>query len=137
MSDVLTPPQRSFCMSRIRAKDTKPEVMLRSALWRRGLRFRVHYPLVGRPDIAFTRSRTAVFVDGCFWHCCPEHGAKPKSNAEFWNAKLAKNKQRDIEVNNRLEIQGWQILRFWEHEVRDNVNRVANLIASTIKEYPR
>lgn len=134
MSDVLTPSQRSFCMSQIRAKNTKPEIMLRSNLWHRGFRFRVHYPLVGKPDIVFIKFRTAVFVDGCFWHCCPEHGAMPKTNVEFWNSKLSKNKQRDIEVTHRLEIEGWEVLRFWEHEVRDDVNRVAAKIVSSTRK---
>ncbi len=75
-----------------------------------------------------------MFVDGCFWHCCPEHGAMPKTNVEFWNSKLNKNKQRDIEVTHRLEIEGWEVLRFWEHEVRDDVNRVAAKIVSSTRE---
>lgn len=69
-----------------------------------------------RPDIAFTRLRIAVFVDGCFWHGCPEHSATPRSNAEYWSAKIARNVERDAEQAARLEAAGWEVLRLWEHE---------------------
>jgi DNA mismatch endonuclease (patch repair protein) len=69
-----------------------------------------------RPDIVFTRRKVAVFVDGCFWHCCPEHLARPKSNVEYWTAKLARNVQRDRSNDELLRAHGWQSLRFWEHE---------------------
>lgn len=137
MSDVLTPSQRSFCMARNRAKNTKPEIALRSSLWRRGLRFRVHYSLIGRPDVVFTKSSLAVFVDGCFWHSCPEHGAKPKANAEFWNAKLTRNKQRDVEVTHRLRLKGWTVLRFWEHEIRNDVEQIATAIEAVVRKTER
>src|SRR5262249_30770296 len=115
--DVMTRQQRSRCMSRIRGKDTGPELALRRALWKSGLRFRVHYALPGRPDIAFPVKKVAVFVDGCFWHGCPEHGVKPRSNVHFWADKLKKNTARDQAVAKALEKLGWKIVRFWEHEV--------------------
>ena len=104
-----------------RRSDTKPEVSLRSLLHRSGLRFRKDYPirLSGRKavhaDIAFTPSKVAVFVDGCFWHSCPEHGTIPKSNQEYWVPKLKQNVDRDRTIDRELRAAGWRVLRFWEH----------------------
>lgn len=103
-----------------RKTDTKPEVFLRSELHRRGLRFRKHSaPAVeGRRivvDIVFPRFRLAVFVDGCFWHSCPDHGTVPTSNSWYWVPKLRRNVQRDRDVTLRLRSAGWRVLRFWEH----------------------
>jgi len=103
-----------------RRRDTSPERRLRSALHRRGWRFRVDVPIeVGskraRPDLAFTRMRVAVFVDGCFWHSCPEHGRPPLSNTGYWGPKLARNAQRDRQDTDLLRAAGWQVVRVWEH----------------------
>lgn len=103
-----------------RRVDTGPERALRSALHRRGLRFRkdLRLKLAGssaRPDIVFTRARVAVFVDGCFWHRCPEHGELPQSNRAFWAEKLSRNVARDRENDRALEKNGWTVLRFFEH----------------------
>jgi DNA mismatch endonuclease (patch repair protein) len=107
-------------MSRQARRDTAPEVALRRELHRRGLRFRVDWPLPGMPrrraDIAFTRSRVAVFVDGCFWHSCPEHRTAPAANRAWWAAKLDANESRDRNTNEHLAALGWTVLRFWEHE---------------------
>jgi DNA mismatch endonuclease (patch repair protein) len=122
MSDVLTPDQRRFNMSRIKGSDTGPEKLLRSGLHARGLRFRLHRrDLPGCPDIVFPASRIAVFVDGCFWHGCPLHGARPKSNRTFWRKKLSRNKKRDKEVTALLEAQGWTVMRYWEHEIKRDI----------------
>ena len=108
-----------------RHTDTKPEAQLRSALHSRGLRFRknVHMRVGGprgvRVDIAFTRRRIAVFVDGCFWHACPEHGRTPKANSEYWAPKLRMNAQRDTRNTAALEAAGWKVVRIWEHEQTD------------------
>lgn len=102
-----------------RRRDTKPEMTLRSALWRSGLRYRVDLEVHGRRrrvDIAFTRRRLAVFVDGCFWHSCPEHGTVPKANREWWKAKLEANVTRDRATDVELRSIGWTVLRVWEHE---------------------
>ncbi|MCU1614233.1 MAG: very short patch repair endonuclease [Frankiales bacterium] len=107
-------------MSRQPRRDTAPEVALRRELHRRGLRFRVDWPLPGQPrrraDVAFTRRHVAVFVDGCFWHACPDHRTAPASNADWWAAKLEKNVRRDRDTDQHLDRLGWTILRFWEHE---------------------
>jgi DNA mismatch endonuclease, patch repair protein len=110
-----------------RKRDTRPETIVRSALQRAGLRFRKDYPIRvdrGRPirvDIAFPNSRIALFVDGCFWHRCPEHGTTPRANAMYWNAKLARNVERDHETDERLLGAGWQPVRIWEHDPADEV----------------
>ena len=128
MADTMTPEQRSRCMSRIRSKDTRPELMLRSALWRAGLRFSVKGKLPGRPDICFTRAKLAVFIDGCFWHNCPIHGTRPKSNAGYWNSKIEGNRSRDLLILARLDEIGWKGLRFWEHEVKEDVGSIVAAI---------
>src|SRR5687767_14914129 len=97
-------------------RDTLPETRLRQSLHRAGLRFRKHLEiradaLAVRPDVVFTRRRVAVFVDGCFWHSCPEHGTKPRSNSSYWAAKLQRNQARDVAVNAALERNGWRVIR--------------------------
>lgn len=104
-----------------RRRDTGPERRLRSALHARGFRFRIDHPIeLGgrrvRPDIVFTRQRVAVFVDGCFWHACPQHGTQPRTHAPYWSQKLARNVARDRRVDADLESSGWRVVRVWEHE---------------------
>lgn len=112
-----------------RSRDTKPERRIRSLLHRRGLRFRVDVsPLPGvrrRADIVFSRARVAVFVDGCFWHGCPEHATWPKANAKFWREKIEANRARDLDTNRKFEEAGWTVIRVWEHEEpRDAAARI-------------
>jgi DNA mismatch endonuclease (patch repair protein) len=108
-----------------KGRDTKPELALRSALHRRGHRFRVNIrPIAGfrrTADIAFTRKKLAIFVDGCFWHGCSEHGSLPRSNREFWTTKLKTNMARDIDTCECLEAVGWTCLRLWEHHSVDHM----------------
>lgn len=110
-------------MSRHPRRDTGPELALRSLLHASGLRFRVAYPVPGMPrrsiDIAFTRPKVAVFVDGCFWHGCPVHRGVPRANHDWWAAKLAANRARDAETTEHLAALGWRVLRVWEHEPAD------------------
>jgi DNA mismatch endonuclease (patch repair protein) len=118
--DVHDRATRSFNMSRIRATNTKPEMILRKLLWLCGLRgYRIHSKLPGRPDIVFGRKRLAVFVDGCFWHACPHctDGRPPKSNTEYWTEKRRRNRDRDEQRTAELQQNGWVVLRFWEHQV--------------------
>jgi DNA mismatch endonuclease (patch repair protein) len=111
---------KSLEMSRLGRRDTRPELAIRSELHRRGLRFRVdRAPLAGlrsRADIVFGPARVAVYVDGCFWHSCPQHATRPKANAEWWDRKLARNRERDRETDQALAEQGWTVVRIWEHE---------------------
>lgn len=110
-------------MSTARRRDTAAELALRRELHGRGLRYRVVYPLPGQRrrtiDVAFTKVRVAVFVDGCFWHGCPEHGTKPRSNSEWWRTKLAANRSRDEDTDRLLTELGWTVVRIWEHEPVD------------------
>lgn len=115
-----TPAVRAVMRSN-RKRDTRPELALRSALSRRGLRYRVDFKIgegrsAPRPDVAFTRWRVAVFVDGCFWHGCPEHGVRPRTNSTYWDAKIARNRVRDAANAEALALLGWRVIRIWEHE---------------------
>jgi DNA mismatch endonuclease (patch repair protein) len=109
-------------MRATRRKDTRPEQRIRSLLHRRGFRFRVDHPIrtaagrKRRTDIAFTRQKLAVFVDGCFWHQCPDHCRLPERNRDYWEAKLGGNAERDRLVDRELRETGWTVLRLWEHE---------------------
>lgn len=96
--------------------DTTPELRLRAALHAIGLRFRLRSKLPGRPDVVFTRAKIAVFVDGCFWHACPEHGVTPKNNRDWWTVKLQRNVERDREKDDALAELGWAAVHVWEHE---------------------
>ena len=106
-------------MSRIPGKGNKDTELRLIQLLRnnRIVGWRRNWPVFGKPDFVFPRKRVAVFVDGCFWHCCPKHGRVPKSNRGFWRAKLAKNKARDAVVNRELRRRGWMVVRIWEHEL--------------------
>lgn len=134
MSSYITSPGRSRNMSAIRRADTKPEVALRSALHRAGYRYRKDQRLdLGvartRPDIVFTRARVAVFVDGCFWHACPQHGKPPTQNTGYWGPKLARNVERDRRNDEALTEAGWTVVRVWEHEpLTEAVAAVANAL---------
>ena len=107
-------------MARTRGKDNELERRLRSELFRKGLRFRLHWPVPGIPrrrvDIAFVSRRIAVFIDGCFWHGCPRHRTYPKRNSEYCKFKIDQNRERDRDTDNALRIAGLQVLRVWEHE---------------------
>jgi DNA mismatch endonuclease (patch repair protein) len=107
-------------MKRQGRRDTKPELALRSALHRRGLRYRVDVAVLPglrrRADIVFSKARVCCFVDGCFWHSCPRHSTAPKANAEWWSAKFEANRLRDRDTDQRLAAAGWRVIRVWEHE---------------------
>ena len=112
--------QASRRMASVRQKGTVAEVSLRREMFRIGLRYRVYYEVLKKPrrvaDVAFPGRKVAVFVDGCFWHGCPEHATWPKQNAEFWREKIEANQRRDADTNDRLRSIGWTVLRFWSHE---------------------
>ncbi|AYF90134.1 very short patch repair endonuclease [Pseudomonas sp. DY-1] len=117
-------------MARIRGVDTSPELRLRKALWHAGLRFRLNMRIEGvRPDLVFKGRRIAVFVDGCFWHGCPLHYVKPRTKTEFWAMKLAANTSRDRIQTRLLLEKGWIVLRYWEHELNDDLSRVVQEIS--------
>jgi DNA mismatch endonuclease (patch repair protein) len=114
-------PEARKAMQGNRRVDTKPELALRSAVHALGLRFRKDFPIADverrtRADLVFTRDRVAVFVDGCYWHGCPEHCRVPSSNNAYWLAKIERNRQRDQRVDQALREAGWAVVRVWEHE---------------------
>ncbi|MEU9183134.1 very short patch repair endonuclease [Streptomyces sp. NPDC048484] len=126
-------PAVSARMSRQARRDTAPEVAVRKLLHAAGHRYRlnVRVPEMSRRtiDIAFTRAKVAVFMDGCFWHGCPQHATRPKANAEWWREKLDGNMARDAETTRHLAASGWTVLRFWEHEAPGDV---AERVAATV-----
>ena len=127
---------RSYNMSMIKAKDTKVELLLRKELWRRGLRYRKNCPLVyGKPDIVFLRKQIAIFIDGEFWHGYnfEEIKNRLKSNKEFWLEKIERNMERDFEITQFLVEQGWAVLRFWDFEIENELQRCADKIERTVK----
>ncbi|HVU56080.1 MAG TPA: very short patch repair endonuclease [Puia sp.] len=134
MADVLTREQRSYNMSQIRGKDTGPEMLLRKGLWKMGFRYRIHYKLPGRPDIVFAGRRIAIFVDGCFWHGCPDHGVRPKTNSTFWNKKIQGTMDRDKRNQQQLEKEGWTVLRFWEHDIDKNLSALLKKLQHLIEQ---
>ena len=126
MADVMTPEQRSRCMAAIKGKDTKPELIVRKYLFSRGLRFRVQVrKLSGNPDIVLPKYKTVIFVNGCFWH--GHEGCKyfrlPKSNVEFWEAKIERNVARDVRNEAELKALGWRVVRVWECEIKTVAER--------------
>lgn len=115
-------------MAKVRQKGTGAEVALQQEMYRIGLRYRISYEVLRKPrrvaDVAFPGRKIAVFVDGCFWHGCPEHATWPKQNAEFWREKIEANRRRDTDTNERLRSLGWTVLRFWSHEAPHEAARV-------------
>lgn len=119
MADKLTPAKRSWNMSRIKGKNTKPELLVRKFLFAQGIRYRIHTTLPGRPDIVIKKKRIAVFVNGCFWHGhteCKDAGI-PKSNTAFWQNKIGGNVERDTRNRLKLEQDGWKVITLWECEL--------------------
>ena len=128
----MTPEQRRTNMQHIRSKDTSAEIKLRTALWHLGIRYRKNYSkLPGTPDIVLTRKKIAIFVDGDFWHA-REHlnnpGEQINTNQKYWRKKLARNVERDKEVNDALTEAGWLVLRFWESDIKKNLDECIKTI---------
>lgn len=132
VTDVFTSEERSRLMARVRGKDTRPELVVRSVAHRLGYRFRLHRrELPGTPDLVLTRHRAAVFVNGCFWHghdC--KRGALPRTNEEFWSKKIKGNAARDAVVHDQLVAAGWRVLTIWECETHDT-----DSIAEKLREF--
>lgn len=133
MTDVLTLEQRKLNMSQIRGKNTGPEIKLRKLLWSKGIKgYRIHHNLPGKPDIAFTKKKIVIFIDGCFWHKCPIDFQEPETRTEFWMKKINSNVERDKKVNDQLRLDEWTVIRFWEHEIRKNPDEVVKKIKETL-----
>ena len=124
MTDRLTPQQRHAVMAAIRGKDTKPEVLVRRFLWHRGYRYRLnHKHLPGKPDVVLRKYRTCIFINGCFWH--GHEGCKlysvPKTNTEFWQKKVERNKERDARVLQQVAEMGWHSITIWECQLKPDL----------------
>ncbi|MDE7376885.1 MAG: very short patch repair endonuclease [Muribaculaceae bacterium] len=130
MTDRLTPEQRSHVMSRIRSRNTRPEMVVRRFLWSEGYRYRLCVgKLPGRPDIVMRKLKVAIFINGCFWHGHDAHKRHtPKSNVDYWSKKIENNKRRDIENGIRLRSMGWTVITIWECELAPKL-RAATLAA--------
>jgi DNA mismatch endonuclease, patch repair protein len=134
-------PEASRRMMKVRQTGTKAEMALRKALHRLGLRYRINFQVLKKPrriaDVAFTKYKIAVFVDGCFWHGCPEHASWPMSNSEFWQLKIEANRARDADTDAKLREIGWTVIRIWEHEcpemAADAINAVMDVKRSEAK----
>lgn len=131
MPDNLTPEQRSYCMSRIKGKDTGLEMRVRSELHRRGFRFRKHVKeLPGKPDVVFTKAKVAVFIDGDFWHGY-RFPAWEHKVSDFWKQKINKNRERDRRNHRKLKEMGWTVIRLWQHDLeRDFQECIERIIAA-------
>lgn len=132
-----TTPERSKIMGKIRGKNTKPELAFRRALWAKGYRYRVDYKkLIGKPDIVLNKYKTAIFIDGEYWHGhnWEERKPKVKTNREFWIAKIERNMQRDREVNEALGRLGYKVFRFWEAEVKKNLDECIQEVIEHLQE---
>jgi len=116
MADNHTKEQRSYNMSRIRSKNTSPELKLKKILEKKGYLYQ--FKIFGNPDFIHLRKKIVVFIDGCFWHKCPIHYKKPQSNQEYWFPKLEKNEVRDREINIAYKNLRWKVIRIWEHNLK-------------------
>ncbi|TVZ16241.1 T/G mismatch-specific endonuclease [Maribacter sp. MAR_2009_72] len=139
-SGFYTTPQRSKIMSKIRGKNTLPELAFRKALYAAGYRYRIDYKrLIGKPDIAMPKYKTVIFIDGEYWHGKNWEKRKPniKTNREFWIAKIERNMQRDQEVNQELKQLGFTVFRFWETEIKKNLNSCLTIVIEHLNEMQR
>lgn len=137
-SGFYTTPKRSKIMSKIRGKNTKPELTFRKALYAAGYRYRIDYKkLIGKPDIALKKYKTVIFVDGEYWHGHNWAARKPKvkTNRGFWIAKIERNMQRDEEVNEELERLGYKVFRFWESEIKKELERCLAEVVTHLRSY--
>lgn len=139
MADVLTKEQRRKNMQRIRSKDTKIEVLLRKALWRHGIRYRKNYSKIpGKPDIAITKYKIAVFCDSEFFHGKDWDDLRPRllkgDNGEFWVKKIGKNREHDEEINKKLAFLGWTVIRFWGTDIKKNLDNCVRVVEESIFE---
>ena len=136
MADRFSPDVRSKIMSKIKGKDTKPEMLIRKELFGKGYRYslrRRFKELNFRPDLVMVSRRTCIFVDGCFWHGCPQCYKRPKTNRRFWKNKIKRNVERDKEQNEFLLEHGWKVIRVWEHDVMKDFNDTIEKIIDKIE----
>jgi len=134
MTDVFSKKKRSEIMSKIRSKNSKLEIYFRKLLWKNNLRYKIHYKkLVGKPDIVFPKEKVAIFIDSHFWHGYNWSKLRKKMKSDYWQWKIPYNMKRDKKNNKKLKDMGWKVLRFWEHELKDNPDRCIRVIKKSLK----
>jgi len=136
--DRITKEQRSSIMSRIRSKNTNPEIVVRKALWKNKLRYRLHDKSIpGTPDISIKSKKIVIFIDGCFWHGCPICYVAPKSNTKYWKKKMLYNQKRRKVVKEKLRKDNWTIMEFWECQVTSSLKKIVSTIQKTLVSIPQ
>lgn len=131
MPDAFSKERRSQIMSKIRSKETKIELQFKELI--KGLRFQYQPKIKGKPDFALKKFKTVIFIDSCFWHKCPKHFRQPGSNRIYWTVKINRNVERAKEVDRQLKKEGWIVLRFWEHEIKENPKKCLSKIKRRMK----
>ncbi|MFA5157880.1 MAG: very short patch repair endonuclease [Patescibacteria group bacterium] len=132
MADIFSKEKRSGIMSKVRNKNSKIEVGFRKKLWKAGFRYRKNSPkYFGNPDLVLKKYKTVIFIDSCFWHGCKDHGSMPKTNKKFWKEKIKHNIERDREVDAHYAKIGWNNIRIWEHDLKNNFE---NIIGKMVNE---
>lgn len=135
MADIFSKTKRSYIMSKVKNKDSKIEIALRKELWKEGYRYRKNSTkYFGKPDIVLPKYKTVIFVDSCFWHGCKKHGSMPATRTDFWKKKIARNKERDKEVNRHYKKESWQVIRVWEHKLKKDFNKTFSDINKKLKD---
>jgi DNA mismatch endonuclease, patch repair protein len=131
--DTVSKEKRSRVMRLVKSQETSLEKKIRSRLWKRGIRYRENKStLFGKPDLLVASKKVVVFIDSCFWHGCDMHLRMPRSNIDYWVNKINRNKKRDRFVNSHYKKRGWNILRFWEHQIKDNIELSVQRIAEAL-----
>jgi DNA mismatch endonuclease (patch repair protein) len=125
---------RSRIMARVKQKDSQIERRLRLALWSAGIRYRKNVRIFGTPDLVISANRVLIFVDSCFWHGCRFHYQQPKSNADFWQSKIDRNRRRDRKVTRHYRRKGWTVVRFWEHQLAADFERCVQRVVQMLAE---
>lgn len=135
MTDTVSKKKRSEIMSRVKGKDSKIEILFRKELWKQNFRYRKNSSgYFGKPDLALPKYKTVIFIDSCFWHGCKKHCRMPSSNVAYWTHKIERNKNRDKQVNNFYRKKGWNLLRIWEHSIKNDFGNCVQRVCEFLKE---
>ena len=133
--DTHTPRQRKYNMSQIKSSNTLIELKFREYIWLNGLRgYRIKSKILGKPDLYFPKKKLAVFIDGCFWHKCPNDFIRPRSRKDYWDKKIKNNVRRDKRINIELKKENIKVLRFWEHEIANNVKKCYGILITAYEK---
>lgn len=133
MADTVSKKKRSEIMSKVKSKNSKIEVNFRKAIWKAGFRYSKNpTKYFGKPDLALKKHKTVIFVDSCFWHGCKRHCRLPSARKKYWTAKIERNKERDKEVNRHYKKIDWKVIRIWEHEILENIQKTVEKIHNLI-----